>query len=263
MRQTSLFAAAVLSIVALTACSPEEEKETPAPQAAAPSSIPSQLPPPSSAPQVAPEKVSCDYRKDDSGAPAKFVGMPPAKLPAGALAAKTMTMVTNHGSVVIELDPKATPCTVNSFHFLAKKNYFDDTVCHRLTTVKSNALDLLQCGDPQAKGDGKNKTDGTGGPGYLFPDENLGPAYNRGVVFMAQNGDAANSNGSQFVISYSNEAAQLPADYTPFGVVVKGLDVVDKIAAGGVNTTEADIISEDGGSNAPKLKVLIEDVVVK
>ncbi|WP_083958378.1 peptidylprolyl isomerase [Herbidospora mongoliensis] len=255
----------ILSIVAMTGCS-GDDAENPPPGAAeaAPSAIPSQLPPPSKAPPIDPKNVTCDYRKDDSGAPAKFVGMPPAKPSAAAMAAKTMTLATNQGSIVIELTPDSTPCTVNSFHFLAKKNYFDSTVCHRLTTVKSNALDLLQCGDPQAKGDGKNKTDGTGGPGYLFPDENLGPAYNRGVVFMAQNSDAANSNGSQFVISYSNEAAQLPADYTPFGVVVKGLDVVDKIAAGGVNTAVdgIDITSETGGSNAPKLKVLIEDVTV-
>ncbi len=198
----------------------------PGPATPAPSitSIPSTLPDQPTAPPTPqdPTNVKCEYRKDDSGAPAKFVGMPSAKPAKAALAAKNMTIKTNQGDIVIELVPESTPCTVNSFYFLAKKNYFDNTLCHRLTTAESNGLDLLQCGDPQAKGDGKNKSDGTGGPGYLFPDENLGPAYSRGVVFMAQGGDAANSNGSQFAISYSDEAAQLPAAYTPFGVVHLG-----------------------------------------
>ncbi len=266
--------AVVLALVALTGCTDsgaegnaaaQGEETGPATPAPSITSIPSTLPDQPTAPPtpVDPKNVKCEYRKDDSGAPAKFVGMPPAKPMKAALAAKNMTIKTNQGDIVIELVPESTPCTVNSFYFLAKKNYFDNTLCHRLTTAESNGLDLLQCGDPQAKGDGKNKTDGTGGPGYLFPDENLGPAYSRGVVFMAQGGDAANSNGSQFAISYSDEAAQLPAAYTPFGVVVKGLDVVDKIAKEGVIKNEDDILSEDGGSNAPKLRVEIKDVVLK
>ncbi len=264
--------AVILSLFAVTACTSADGntaapgEQTP-PASAAPSitAIPSTLPDQPTAPPtpVDPKDVKCEYRKDDTGVPSKFVGMPPAKPVKAALNAKNMTLKTNQGDIVIELVPESTPCTVNSFYFLAKKNYFDNTLCHRLTTTESNGLDLLQCGDPQAKGDGKNKSDGTGGPGYLFPDENLGPAYTRGVVFMAQGGDAANSNGSQFAISFSDEAAQLPAAYTPFGVVTKGIEVVDKIAAGGVIKNEDDILSEDGGSNAPKIRVEIKDVIVK
>ncbi|TKK83584.1 peptidylprolyl isomerase [Herbidospora galbida] len=264
--------AVILSLFAVTGCSSADSntaaqgEETP-PPSAAPSitSIPSTLPDQPTAPPtpVDPRTVKCEYRKDDSGAPAKFVGMPPAKPVKAALNAKNMTIKTNQGDIVIELVPASTPCTVNSFYFLAQKNYFDNTVCHRLTNLESNGLDLLQCGDPQAKGDGKNKSDGTGGPGYLFPDENLGPAYTRGVVFMAQGGDAANSNGSQFAISYSDEAAQLPAAYTPFGVVTKGMEVVDKIAKEGVIKNEDDILADDGGSNAPKMRVEIKNVVIR
>ncbi|GAB1823915.1 peptidylprolyl isomerase [Herbidospora sp. RD11066] len=266
--------AVILSLVAVTGCSSSGadtqnvsagEESAPATPAPSITAIPSTLPDQPTAPPtpVDPKNVKCEYRKDDTGTPAKFVGMPPAKPVKAALNAKNMTIKTNQGDIVIELVPESTPCTVNSMYFLAKKNYFDNTLCHRLTTTESNGLDLLQCGDPQAKGDGKNKTDGTGGPGYLFPDENLGPAYTRGVVFMAQGGDAANSNGSQFAISFSDEAAQLPAAYTPFGVVTQGLDVVDKIAAGGVIKNEDDILSEEGGSNAPKIRVEIKDVIVK
>jgi peptidyl-prolyl cis-trans isomerase B (cyclophilin B) len=221
--------------------------------------------PSASQPPADPSKVTCEYRKDDSGSPAKFVGYPPKKPTKAALNAKTMTIKTNLGDIVIALKPELTPCTVNSFAFLAKKNFFDNTVCHRLTTIQTNGLGVMQCGDPQAKGDGKNPTDGTGGPGYLFNDENLGAPYNRGVVFMAQGGDDANSNGSQFAISYSDDTAQLPAAYTPFGTLdAKGLAIIDKIVKGGVNTAPdgVDITSDTGGSNAPKIKVKIKDVVV-
>jgi peptidyl-prolyl cis-trans isomerase B (cyclophilin B) len=233
-----------------------------APSSPPPSATPSEIPEQSPAPPVNPAKATCDYRKDDSGSPAKFVGFPPKKPIKAVLDAKTMTMRTNHGDIVIELTPN-TPCTVNSFAFLAGKKYFDNTVCHRLVTAKTNGVDMLQCGDPQAKGDGENVTDGTGGPGYLFPDENLGPQYVRGVVFMAQGGDAANSNGSQFAISTADETAQLPAAYTPFGVVVKGMEIVDKIVAGGVKTSEKDILSDEGGSNAPKIPVRIKTIVLR
>lgn len=176
-----------------------------------------------------------------------------------------MKLLTNQGTIVIRLDPTAAPCTVNSFYFLSKKNFFDNTVCHRLATLRSDRLDLLQCGDPLAGHHAKNDSDGSGGPGYLFNDENLGPAYKRGVVFMAHNAGIAHSNGSQFVISYSDETARLQKDYTPFGVVIEGLNVVDKIAAGGISAKkgEADIYLDGDGSNAPKMRVVIEDVTVE
>ncbi|WP_210159324.1 peptidylprolyl isomerase [Microbispora oryzae] len=230
-----------------------------------PSAAPSTVAPPTVTPKPSDlRKVTCSYRKDDTGSPAKFVGFPPKRLSAAVIKASTMTVRTNLGDIVIELATGDAPCTVNSFAFLAKKNFFDNTVCHRLTTIQTNGLGLLQCGDPQAKGDGENPTDGTGGPGYLFDDENLGPQYTRGVVFMAQPGDASNSNGSQFAISYTDENAQLPQAYTPFGIVKKGMDIVDKIVKGGVKTAKdgVDITSDDGGSNAPKLKVLVKNVVV-
>ncbi|MET8337912.1 peptidylprolyl isomerase [Streptosporangium canum] len=206
---------------------------------------------------VAPSKVSCSYRKDTSGSPAKKVGMPPGK---PNLKLKTMTITTNHGAIVIDLATAQAPCTVNSFAFLAKKNFFDNTKCHRLATPENSGLALLQCGDPQAKADGENPTDGQGSSGYVFNDENLGGIpFTKGTVAMAQPPEAANQNGSQFWISLGDETAQLGPDYTPFGVVSKGADILDKVFKGGWITNPADITG-DGGSNAPKIPVIIKDV---
>ncbi|WP_308250391.1 peptidylprolyl isomerase [Sphaerisporangium fuscum] len=232
-----------------------------APSASASASAPVALP----SSTAKPAAVTCQYRKDDSGSPAKKVGMPPSK---PDMKAKTMTLDTSQGQIVIQLATAQAPCTVNSFEFLAKKNYFDNTRCHRLATPETTGLGMLQCGDPLAKGDGKSKEDGTGGPGYLFGDENLnGIPYTRGTVAMAQGGEDANSNGSQFWISFSDENTQLAAQgepYTPFGVVVKGMDVVDKIAKGGIIPFNGDPLNDvrGEGSNAPKLPVIIKNVTV-
>src|SRR5690606_21793008 len=112
-------------------------------------------------------KVRCEYVDENRGQ-VKDVGRPPAK---PNLKAERMTLHTNEGKIVIDLEPMKAPCTVNSFAFLAKKNYFDGTKCHRLVTPETGGLAILQCGDPLAKADGKSTTDGLGGPGYRFDDE--------------------------------------------------------------------------------------------
>jgi peptidyl-prolyl cis-trans isomerase B (cyclophilin B) len=228
--------------------------------ASAPAAVPG-----STADPAKPAAGSCTYRKDDSGSPAKKVGTPPSK---PDVKAKNMTITTNQGTIVIELATAQAPCTVNSFEFLAKKNYFDNTRCHRLATVETTGLGMLQCGDPLAKADGKSKNDGTGGPGYLFDDENLGGiGLGRGTVAMSQASEDANSNGSQFWISFSDENTQLSstgAAFTPFGVVVKGMDIIDKIAKGGIIPFNGDPMADvrGEGSNAPKLPVTIKDVKI-
>ncbi|MEV7013911.1 peptidylprolyl isomerase [Streptosporangium sp. NPDC051022] len=202
-------------------------------------------------------KLTCSYRKDTSGSPAKYVGMPPAK---PNLKLKTMTITTNHGDIVIDLATAQAPCSVNSFAFLARKNFFDNTRCHRLATLENSGLGLLQCGDPQAKADGKNPTDGQGSSGYVFNDENLGGMpYTKGTVALAQASEASNQNGSQFWISLADETGQLSADFTPFGTVSQGMDILDQVYKGGW-ITNPDDITGDGGSNAPKIPVIIKDV---
>lgn len=124
----------------------------------------------------------------------------------------TAEVVTNEGSFTIELDPARAPGTVNSFVNLARFKYFDDTECHRAIPNF-----VVQCGDPTATG--------TGGPGYSFADE-LPEAgeYEIGSIAMANSGP--NTNGSQFFVITGSDGASLPPNYTLFGRVTEGLDVV-------------------------------------
>jgi len=131
----------------------------------------------------------------------------------------TATIVTNCGTITVALDGKNAPHTVNSFVFLASKHYFDNTKCHRLTT---SGIFVLQCGDPTGTG--------SGAPGYSFNDENLTSAtYPAGTLAMANAGQ--DTNGSQFFFTWKDTT--LAPHYTPFGTVISGMDVLQKIAAAG------------------------------
>ncbi|MFK8023131.1 MAG: peptidylprolyl isomerase [Ilumatobacter sp.] len=126
---------------------------------------------------------------------------------------------TTAGDITIELDQEAAPTTVNSFVFLARNNYFDDTVCHRVIQDF-----VAQCGDPTATG--------TGGPGYSFVDELPEPGdYQIGSIAMANSGP--NTNGSQFFIISGPNGAALPPLYNLFGTVTgaSDLDVVAQMNA--------------------------------
>ena len=135
---------------------------------------------------------------------------------------------TNCGDIDIEID-QAAPKTADSMIFLANEGYYTDSDCFRLTT---EGLFVLQCGSPT--------NNGQGGPGYTVPDENLPEAgtdnYPEGTVAMANAG--AGTSGSQFFIVYKNTT--LPPNYTIWGKVVSGLDVVQKVAAAGVQGGGAD-----------------------
>ncbi|PZG20795.1 peptidylprolyl isomerase [Nonomuraea aridisoli] len=190
---------------------------------------------------------TCDYVADTSGGQVKDVGMPPAKADTKP-AEKTMTFKTNLGDIVVELNNAKAPCTTNSLEFLAKKNYYDGSKCHRLG---SDNFPMLQCGDPTAKADGKSQ-DGSGGPGYVMAEENLqGAQYKRGVMAMAKT-SAPGSTGSQFFLVYGDIG--LTPDYTPVGTITKGLDILDKVNKAGIITDMGD------GTGAPKQTVEIKDV---
>jgi peptidyl-prolyl cis-trans isomerase B (cyclophilin B) len=126
---------------------------------------------------------------------------------------------TTQGLIVVRMLVSKAPCTTYSFRFLAQRNYFTGTHCHRLTIRE---IYVLQCGDPTGTG--------SGGPGYRFNDENLaGATYPAGTVAMANAGP--NTNGSQFFFTWKN--TKLAPDYTPFGRVIGGMAVLRKIAAAG------------------------------
>lgn len=125
----------------------------------------------------------------------------------------TAKMKTTAGEMEISLNAGMTPITVNNFVFLAKKNFYDNVIFHR--TIKGF---MIQGGDPTGTG--------SGGPGYKFDDEPFTGEYLRGTLAMANSGP--NTNGSQFFIMHDDYP--LPPNYVIFGKVIKGLDVVDKIA---------------------------------
>lgn len=157
--------------------------------------------------------------------------------------ASTITLTTTCGDIVIALDPAAEQ-TVRSETFLAEQGFYDATACHRLTT---DGIYVLQCGDPAGNG--------TGGPGYTVPDENLpstGPSnYPAGTVAMANAGPG--TSGSQFFLVYQDTT--LPPDYTVFGTITEGLDIVQEIASVG---------TEDGGVDGrPRQPMIIEKASVQ
>jgi cyclophilin family peptidyl-prolyl cis-trans isomerase len=151
-----------------------------------------------------------------AGEPKPQFTAPPMKI--DTKATYRATMVTSCGTIVIELEAKRAPATVNSFVFLARKGYFDGQYFHRLDT----SIDVIQGGDPSGTGQD--------GPGYTIPDELNGDLkYTPGTLAMANAGP--NTGGSQFFIITGPAGANLNGNpnYTIFGHIVKGLDVAKRI----------------------------------
>ena len=190
-------------------------------------------------PPLPPFKAAANLGADCQYEPSAEPASKPANLPRQGKvptdpAQVSVSMVTNQGNVGLLLANNESPCTVNSFVSLAQQKFFDDTKCHRITASPTSSV--LQCGDPTG--------DGTGGPGYQFPNEYPtdqykpdDPAvhepvvYSRGTLAMANAGP--NTNGSQFFMVYKD--TQLPPEYTVFGKIQQdGLATLDKIAKGGV-----------------------------
>ena len=135
-------------------------------------------------------------------------------------------LATERGDIEIELYTDGAPKAAANFVDLARKGYYDGVVFHRVVPGF-----VIQGGDGQhgKKASMNAGRVGTGGPGYSFADEPFGGDYYRGAVAMANAGP--NTNGSQFFICLTDLAGKLPKNYTIFGQVTKGLDVVDVIAA--------------------------------
>ena len=125
------------------------------------------------------------------------------------------TLSLDKGDIVIQLLPQAAPITVNNFVFLARQGYYNGVTFHR---VLQNFM--AQTGDPTGTG--------SGGPGYFIPNEtDSGLTFDQaGVVAMANSG--ADRNGSQFFITFGPQPG-LNGDYTIFGRVTSGMDVVSSI----------------------------------
>ncbi len=188
---------------------------------------------PAAAP-TAPTAGPCAYTPTPDDPAVRPVSLPPDPRPTPDRGLVLVTLFTNQGPIPMLLKRAEAPCTVQSFVHLLQSRFYDNTICHRLTTYPT--LSVLQCGDPSGTGEG--------GPGYQFRDElptNLPPAptdptgarrvYARGVLAMANAGP--DTNGSQFFLVYKDSA--LRPDYSIFGTVLPlGLRTLDRIAAAGV-----------------------------
>jgi len=145
------------------------------------------------------------------------------------------TITTNCGPVTVELDGDKAPAAVSSFILLAKQGYWAPSPCHRLTGDEQG-LWVLQCGDPTGTGSGP-------GPGYHYGVENV-PAndvYPAGSLAMARQSGDPNSNSDQFFFVYKDTTLPKSGDgngYTIFGKVTAGMEIVNKIAAAGINPSD-------------------------
>jgi peptidyl-prolyl cis-trans isomerase B (cyclophilin B) len=250
VRQWTVISGAGIAVIALAvvgyfifapaggtpAAAPTKTSTTPTPSASSPAS----------AVQPAAAVSHCAYTPAPPAA--RTVGTPSAK--PDSKASYLATIHTNRGNIVIKMSGSNATCTVNSFVYLASKNYFSNTKCHRLTT---QGIYVLQCGDPTGKG--------TGGPGYRFANEVVSDSttasatYPAGVVAMAHSSQP-NSNGSQFFLVYATTT--LPRDYTPFGTITSGSNVLASIAKAGVASN-----ANGAGDGPPKESVIIESVSIK
>ncbi|MDD9369591.1 MAG: peptidylprolyl isomerase [Acidimicrobiales bacterium] len=130
-----------------------------------------------------------------------------------------VTIATDKGDIVLELDPKLAPVTVNNFVALARRGFYDNVTFHRVVPSF-----VIQGGDPEGSG--------RGGPGYKFADEPVKGEYTHGAVAMANSGP--DTNGSQFFICIDDCTRKLDKAYNLFGYVTSGLDVTGAITQGDV-----------------------------
>lgn len=190
--------------------------------------------------------VQCEY--NESGEAAKDATVPNGD-DISTEGTVTVNLETNQGEIPMELDRSLAPCTVNAITDLVDQGYYNDTICHRMTT---GGLAVLQCGDPTGSG--------SGGPGFQFANEYptdemddtaVQTIYPRGSIAMANAG--ADTNGSQFFLDYADST--LAPNYTYFGNITdEGLETLDAIAEKGVEGGAAD--------GAPAEEVRIESATV-
>ncbi len=172
---------------------------------------------------------------------AQYPGVPEMKI--DTTKAYYATVVTNRGTIVIQLYADVAPVTVNNFICLATNDYYDGVIFHRVIRDF-----MIQTGDPTGTG--------RGGPGYQFNDELPGEELNyiEGSVSMANAGP--NTNGSQWFISNANNSGRLQKNYTIFGQVVEGQDVVQTISEVPVS------MNAQGEQSVPGATITILDIII-
>jgi peptidyl-prolyl cis-trans isomerase B (cyclophilin B) len=156
---------------------------------------------------------------------------------------------TSEGEMVAEFWPEVAPNTVENFKKLARSGFYDGTAFHRI--VKGF---MIQGGDPLTKDPAKESRYGTGDPGYKIKAEFNDRSHERGVLSMARSSDP-DSAGSQFFICLAN-VSRLDHQYTTFGKIIKGDDVLGKI--GDIEVT----MSDSGERSKPTKRVTVESIKI-
>jgi peptidyl-prolyl cis-trans isomerase B (cyclophilin B) len=156
---------------------------------------------------------------------------------------------TNEGEMVVQFWTDAAPDTIQNFKKLARQGFYDGTVFHRI--VKGF---MIQGGDPNSKDPAKEGSYGQGGPGYQIKAEFNNHSHDRGVISMARGPDP-DSAGSQFFICLA-PVRRLDGQYTTFGKLIKGDDVLDKIGNTPVER------NAQGEGSKPTKRVVIESVKI-
>jgi peptidyl-prolyl cis-trans isomerase B (cyclophilin B) len=185
--------------------------------------------------------TAADAPKDDKKADAKDSKSAPAN--------EVAVLKTSEGEMVIAFWPDVAPKTVENFKTLARKGFYDGTAFHRI--IKGF---MIQGGDPNTKDPAKEGSYGQGGPGYTIPAEFNNRTHQFGVISMARSRDP-NSAGSQFFIC-NGDASQLDHQYTAFGKLIKGDDVLRKIS-------DAPVVSNGMDPSPSKPTKRIELISVK
>jgi len=156
---------------------------------------------------------------------------------------------TSEGDMVVQFWTDATPNTVENFKKLARQGFYDGTIFHRI--VKEF---MIQGGDPNSKDPAKENSYGQGGPGYNIKAEFNDHSHDRGVISMARGPDP-DSAGSQFFICLA-PVHRLDHQYTTFGKLIKGQDVLEKI--GDIPVTKNSM----GEPSKPTKRVVIESIKI-
>lgn len=181
--------------------------------------------------------TKCDYKSVAGDGDTKQVDLPDGdRVPAEGEV--VFSVDTSQGDIEFTMDAASAPCSVHSFKHLVQERFYHGNKCHRMVTA---GIWIIQCGDPTGLGQG--------GPSYKYddPDAKTG-GYERGVIGMA-NRSTPGTNGSQFFIVYKD--SEFPSHYPVLGKVTRGMDVLDKVAAGGVVAVQ----SETDGKPVKELKL--------
>jgi len=147
-------------------------------------------------------------------------------------------LLVKQGKIRLELFPQIAPKTVANFNTLVDSGFYDNLLFHRIVPGF-----VIQGGDPHTRNHKDRSLWGTGGPGWKIDAEFSDLKHSRGIVSMARSHDP-NSAGSQFFIVL-NDSYFLDGQYSIFGQVVEGMDVVDKIGSTRTDSNDAPVNIED------------------